>query len=833
MRFRGLKFLGEATNNAMEVKTFQTEWGGKTLTVEVGRLAPQASGAVTVRYGDTVVLATAVLSEKVRTGIDFFPLSFEYEEKMYASGKIKGSRFIKREGRPSDDAVMTGRMIDRAVRPLFPHDVRHEVQVVVECLSADLVNDTDIPAFVASSCALHVSDIPWNGPIGGIRVGRVGGEWVVNPTFEARAKGDLEVIVAGTPERVIMIEANAKEVPEDDMYEAIQFGQKHLGAIVKLIEEVRAAVGKPKRDALELTGFTPEEREKRDTAISAAKAFIKENFPAILASGPKKTKAERVTAMKGLELETMAALKAQGIEEAALEAAKNAFYGLYEHEVSMAILDRGVRLDGRAMDETRSLQSEVGLLPRTHGSGLFARGETHVLSVCTLGAPSDYQIIDTMDEDGKRRYFHHYNFPPYCVGETGRIGMTGRREIGHGGLAERALLPVLPDKEVFPYAIRTVSEVMSSNGSSSQASICGCTLALMDAGVPIKAPVAGVAMGLASDEGGRWQVLTDLQAIEDGEGGMDFKVGGTRTGITTIQLDTKTNGLTPEMVKKTLEMARTGRMHILDHMATVLAAPRPELSPNAPRIETIKINPERIRDVIGPGGKVINEIIDKTGAEVDVENDGTVTVCSVNLAGLQKAVQWIKSLTREVEVGEMFREGKVVRLMDFGAFVELVPGRDGLVHISELAPWRVNKVTDMVNIGDIIPVKVIEIDDLGRVNLSLKAAKKELGEEQVPPPGMSSQGGSGDRGGFGGGRGNDRGGSHGGDRGGFRRDGDRPRSFGNGASPDGAPRRDDAPRPVTEGKPMDLGGDTPTPPPSQPKPTAGEEILPPLDDLNL
>jgi polyribonucleotide nucleotidyltransferase len=780
----------------MEAKRFQTEWGGKTLTIESGKLAPQANGAVTVRYGDTLVLAAVTMGAKARANIDFFPLSFEYEEKMYASGKIKSSRFMKREGRPTDEAVMTGRMIDRALRPLFPHDVRHEVQIVVECLSADMENDTDIMSFVAAACALHVSDVPWDGPIAGIRVGRVDGKMIVNPTFEQRLKGDLDVILGGSPERVIMLEANSKEVSEADMHEAIRFGQKNLGVVIKLIEEVRAAIGKPKRDPLTLTGFTPEDWAKRTATLDLAKAFVKTNFPAVLAV-PQKSKAERTAVMDKMKKELLESLKGQGTEEDMLTVADQAFYGLFEHEVSQAILDKQVRLDGRKMDETRPLDSEIGLLPRTHGSALFARGETHILSIVTLGSPGDVMLIDHMEASGKKRYIHHYNFPPYSVGETGRIGFTGRREIGHGGLAERALEPVLPAQEDFPYMMRVVSETMSSNGSSSQASICACSLALMDAGVPIKKAVAGVAMGLASDEAGRWQVLTDLQAVEDGEGGMDFKVGGTRDGINTIQLDTKTKGLTDEMVGKTLAMARDGRMHILDHMDKIIAAPRPELSKYAPRIETIKINPERIRDVIGPGGKVINDIIDKTGCEVNVENDGTVTVCSANLAGLQKAVQWIKSLTREVEAGEMFEEGKVVRIMDFGAFVEVVPGRDGMVHVSELAPWRVNKVTDVVNLGDIIPVKVIEIDDLGRINLSYKAAMAQLGREQKMPEGAMSRGGDdrGDRGGRGGGR----------------------------------------PVQVIKVLPRTAPPAAPSVPtePVAPKPPAGSDLLPPLDDLSF
>jgi polyribonucleotide nucleotidyltransferase len=795
----------------MEIKQFRTQWGGKELVLEVGRMAAQANAAVTARYGDTMVMAAVTMSAKAREGIDFFPLQVEYEEKLYASGKIKSSRFMKREGRPTDDAVMTGRMIDRALRPLFPQTVRHEVQVILECLSADLVNPSDMVAFAAAACALHISDVPWDGPIAGIRVGRVAGEWLVNPTFQQMSEGDVDAIVAGTDGKAIMLEVNAKEVPEAEIYDAIMFGQRHLAPVMKLIEEVRAAIGKEKADAEKLTGLDDETKARRAAVVAQAEAYVKGAYKELVAAGPLRTKPELNGAMKAMRTKMVERLKANGVADDDIVFAEQVFYVTFEHEVSMDILDNGHRIDGRASTETRPLRSEIDLLPRAHGSALFSRGETQVLSVTTLGGPGDVQLVDTMEEDSKRRYFHHYNFPPYSVGETGRIGATGRREIGHGGLAERALKPVLPEREAFPYTIRMVSEVMESNGSSSQASICGCTLALMDAGVPIKAPVAGVAMGLASDAAGRWQVITDLQAIEDGHGGMDFKVGGTRKGITTIQLDTKTDGLTPEMTKQTLAMARDGRMSILDHMASIIAEPRPELKPHAPRIETFKISVDRIRDVIGPGGKMINEIINTTGAEVDVEDDGTVTVTSANLEGLKKAVQWIKSLTREVGVGELFEEGKVVRIMDFGAFVEVAPGRDGLVHISELAPWRVGKVTDMVNIGDVIPVKVIEIDELGRINLSHKAAMKDLGREQTPPPSMG-QGDRGDRGG-------DQGGRFGGDRGPRRdnRGGDR--------GHDRGPRHQ-GPR-GGDGHQSGRG-----PAPTAPRP-ADDGLLPPLDNLIL
>jgi polyribonucleotide nucleotidyltransferase len=747
----------------MGVRKFEAQWGGKTLSVETGKLAHQANGSCTLRYGDTVLLATATMAKEARENIDFFPLSVDYEEKFYAAGKIKSSRFVKREGRPSDEAVMTGRMIDRALRPLFPQACRHEVQVVVECLCIDMENDSDILGLVAGSCALAVSDIPWEGPIGGIRVGRVGGEMVINPTFEAQAKSDLDVIVAGTPDRVIMLEANGKEIPEAEMLEAILFGQKHLKEPIDLITQVREAVGKPKQDPATLTGADPDEtadqRKELADLIAEAKSFVESKLDTYLFTGPKVAKLERYAALDKLAHELEDMLKSKQVDEERRAKVLAAFDGIIDAAVSRAIIEKEKRCDGRSLTDIRPLSAEVALLPRTHGTGLFMRGETQVLSVVTLGGPGDAQILDGMDQPNlKKRYIHHYNFPPFATAETGRLGGSGRREIGHGGLAERALIPVLPEKESFPYTIRVVSEVLGSNGSSSQASICGSTLSLMDAGVPLKNPVAGIAMGLATDDKGNWKVLTDLIDLEDGNGGMDFKIGGSRAGITTIQLDTKTKGLSREIVEKTLVQGRDARLKILDVLEGAIAAPRAELSPYAPRIVTVKIDPEKIRDVIGPGGKMINAIIDETGATIDVENDGTVTVCSANKAGLDRAVQWIRDLTRQVEPGELFKTGKVTRIMDFGAFVEVLPGQEGLVHISELAPWRVNRVTDMVNINDIIPVKVVNIDELGRINLSHKAAKKDLGEEQVMPAGykpMEPRGfggrpGGGGRGGFGG-----------------------------------------------------------------------------------
>jgi len=739
----------------MAIQRFQTDWGGRPLVIETGKFAHQANASCTVQYGSTTVLATVVLEKEAREGGDFFPLQVEYEEKLYAGGRIKSSRFMKREGRPSDDAIMTGRMIDRSLRPLFPDYVRHDVQVVIECLCADQENDTDMPGLVAASCAIAMSEIPWDGPIGGIRVGRVNGEWVINPTFEARTKSDLDVIVAGTLEKTVMIEAASNEVLEGEMLSAILFGQKHLKEAIDLINQVVAAVGKKKLDPMTLAGhndMTEEEKKEKEAVIALTKEFLSTRLEAAIFSGPLVTKTGRQEAMDKLKAELSAHLKSQNIAKEKLHFGLDEFYGIVEAAVTDAILKQDRRVDGRKLTDIRTLTSEVAVIPRVHGSGLFSRGETQVLSIVTLGGPGDQQIQENMEGEYKKRYMHHYNFPPYSVGETGRIGNPGRREIGHGGLAERALIPVLPPKETFPYTIRVVSEVLGSNGSSSQGSICGSTLALMDAGVPIKRPVAGVAMGLASNESkGEYKILTDLQDLEDGTGGMDFKVGGTRVGITTIQLDTKTHGLTPKLIEDTLNQAKTGRMEILDVIEKAIPAPRSDMSPFAPRIVTVKINPEKIRDVIGPGGKMINKIVEETGATIDIEQDGTVTVCSANKASLDKAVEWVKSITREVVAGELYR-GKVVRIMDFGAFVEILPGQDGLVHISELAPWRVGKVTDIVNIGDEIPVVVTEIDELGRVNLSMKKAKQQLGETQTPPAGYDpNAGGNGGRGGFGGG----------------------------------------------------------------------------------
>lgn len=729
----------------MSVERFETNWGGKNLIIETGKLANQANGSCTVQYGDTLVLATAVMSVKARE-VDFLPLSVEYEERLYAAGKIKSSRFIKREGRPTDEAILTGRLIDRVLRPLFSQGIRNDIQVILTVFSVDGENDSDIPALIAASCALTISDIPWDGPIAGVRVGfipsdgattDVGGEWVVNPTFEARLKSKMDLVVAGTPEKVLMLEAGADEVTEDLAAQGIEFGQKHLRKVITLIEEMRAKIGKNKKIAA-ISSATEEDAALKDEsarAKSEVQKFLDKNR-SIIFGEPHLSKVERREAKDKLYALTDANLKEAGFSKEARKVGMNEVGDGIERLVTEAILKEDKRVDGRSLTDIRPLQVSVAVPPRTHGSALFSRGDTQVLATITLGAPGLEQTLDGMDVSGKRRFFLHYNFPPYSVGETGRMFGPGRREVGHGALAERALLPMIPtDKETFPYTLRVVTEVLGSNGSSSMASTCASSLALMDAGVPIKKAVAGIAMGLASNEAGEYKILTDLQDLEDGKGGMDFKVAGTRDGITAIQLDTKTKGLTKEMVDETLDRALTARIHILDEMEKIIAAPRPELSPYAPRVITIKINPDKIRDVIGPGGKVINEIIEKTGVEIDIEQSGLVFITSVSAESAQKAVDWVKNLTHEVTAGEVF-EGKVTRILDFGAFVEILPKQEGMVHISELAPFRVRAVTDILKVGDIIPVKVINIDDMGRINLSLKQAPGYSAEKYggTPPP---------------------------------------------------------------------------------------------------
>ncbi len=707
-------------------QTFQKEWGGKALTIEVGKFAHQAGGSCTVQYGDTVVLATATMSSETRENMGFFPLMVEYEEKLYAAGRIKGSRFIKKEGRPTDEAILTARFIDRAIRPLFDDRMRNEVQVIVTALSFDGENDPDILGLIGASCALHISDIPWNGPIGCIRVGQIGGEWVMNPSYEARTKSLLDLAIAGTREKVIMVEAGANEAPEDTVLDAFAFGQKQIDVPIKLMEEVRAAVGKEKQPVI------PQKSEAQIRVEELVVPFIRQQVKELFFGTPQATKSERTTQKRILKDRTKAFLNEQKIDESEVHFGTDLVETVLEEEVSRAILEENKRVDGRGITQIRELVSEVAVLPRLHGSGHFMRGETQVLSVATLGAPGDEQTLDGMEYVGTKRYFHHYNFPPFSVGEVKPMRGPSRRDIGHGGLAEKALLPVMPDKETFPYTIRVVSEVFGSNGSSSMGSTCGSTLALMDAGVPIKAPVAGIAMGLATNAQGKWQVITDLQDLEDGKGGMDFKIAGTQTGITAIQMDTKTEGLTREIVEQTIRQARDARLQVLKSMTDVLATPRSELSPYAPRIISLRINPELIGNVIGPSGKTINEIISTTGVQaIDIEDDGLVMITSTDAAGAAKAQEMIEQLTREPKVGEIYK-GKVVRVMDFGVIVEFLPKKDGMVHISMIAPWRIDSVTDIVKMGDEVMVKIMEIGGDGRISLSMKDAPGNTYPERPP-----------------------------------------------------------------------------------------------------
>ena len=706
-------------------KKFTTNLAGREFSVEVGKLARQTNASCLVRYGDTLVLATAVMAKEIREGIDFFPLQVEVREKMYAAGKIKGSRFVKTDGRPTDTATLSARMIDRGIRPLFNQDLRQEVQVVVTALSYDNENSFEVVAITAAAIALHLSDIPWQGPLAGISVGRLAGEWIFNPTIKQLEQSDLNLIFSAAGGKVLMVDADAKEATEAEVLAAFSFGLEQAQSLIKFIEDIRSEVGLAKQDTQKLLEASQPSGEvslaQKEAVFTAAKKFFAPQLDKYLFNQPRGTKRERKEIAKELLEMFMAELAKQGQHQEITDYVKGKFESYLEAEVSRAILERELRIDGRQLTDVRPLASEVGLLPRTHGSALFSRGETQVLSVVTLGAPGDVQILDEMTEDDtKKRYMHFYNCPPYSFGETGAFKSAGRREIGHGALAEKALLPVLPTKEEFPYTIVVVSEVMGSNGSSSMASTCGSTLSLMDAGVPIKKPVAGIAMGLAST-GDRYKILTDLQDFEDGEGGMDFKITGTIDGITAIQMDTKTSGLSLEVCQQTLAQAKVARVKILEHLSATLAAPRADLSPYAPRIVNIMIDPEKIGEVIGPGGKIINEIIDACDVQIDIEDDGLVSVTGTDSACVARAIEWVQNIVKEVQVGEVYT-GKVTRLIDFGAFVEILPGKEGLVHISEFSLERVDKITDVAKVGQQLTVKVIEIDSQNRINLSVKQA---------------------------------------------------------------------------------------------------------------
>ena len=693
---------------SQEKKVFKTEWAGRSLTIETGQLAKQANGAVLVRYGDTVVLSTAVASKEPRDG-DFFPLTVNYEEKMYAAGKIPGG-FKKREGRPGDEATLTARLIDRPIRPLFPKGYRHDVQIMNTVLSADPDCSPEMAAMIGSSMALSVSDIPFQGPIAGVNVGYIDGTYVINPTLEQKEVSRLDLEVAGHKDAVNMVEAGASEITEQEMLEAIFFGHEEIKRLVAFQEEVVEHIQPVKKE------FIPVERDEE--LVQRVKSLTEEKgLKETVLTFDKQQRDENLDALKA-EIATEFVDEADPENELLIDEVYAILNDLVKEEVRRLIADEKIRPDGRKPDEIRPLESEVGLLPRAHGSGLFTRGQTQALSVLTLGALGDYQLIDGLGPEIEKRFMHHYNFPNFSVGETGPVRAPGRREIGHGALGERALRYIIPDTTEFPYTIRIVSEVLESNGSSSQASICGSTLALMDAGVPIKAPVAGIAMGLVTREDS-YTILTDIQGMEDALGDMDFKVAGTKEGITAIQMDIKIDGLTREVIEEALEQARQGRLAIMDHILQTIDQPRSELSAYAPKVEIMHIKPEKIRDVIGPGGKKINEIIDETGVKLDIEQDGTIFIGAVDQEMINRAREIINEITREAEVGQVYH-AKVKRIEKYGAFVELFPGKDALLHISQISKDRINKVEDVLKIGDTIEVKITEIDKQGRVNASHK-----------------------------------------------------------------------------------------------------------------
>ena len=687
----------------MNYKAYSMEFAGRTLTLEFGKYAQQAGGSAIVRYGDTVVMVNATASENAREGVDFFPLTVDFEEKQYAVGKIPGG-FIKREGRPTEKATLTCRLIDRPLRPLFPKGLRNDVQVVAQTLSVDPNNPPEFPAMIGSSIALAISDIPWAGPPAAVVVGRINGEFVLNPNEEEEARSDMHVTVAGTKDAIMMVEAGANEVSEDAMMDAILYAHESIKELVAFQEKIVAEIGKPKKDyPLVTTG---------EDVKAAVREYAYDKCVYTYETTVRKERQAREAEVKA-DVMNHFAEQFEGREGEVADA----LYYLNKEVMRRNILDKGIRADGRPEEEVRPIWCEVGILPRTHGSAVFTRGETQALTVTTLGSVSEAQQLDGLSNEESKRYIHQYNMPSYATGEAGRLRSPNRREIGHGALAERALVPVIPSEEEFPYALRLVSEIMSSNGSSSMASVCGSTLSLMDAGVPIHAPVAGVAMGLIQDtESDKIAVLTDIQGLEDFLGDMDFKVAGTMNGITAIQMDIKIKGINREILSRALSQALKGRLHILGIMLEALGQPREQLSKFAPKIIQFTINPEKIREVIGPGGKMINKIIAETGVKIDIEDDGRVFISTPDQAAADKAKSIIMGIAKDIEVGEVYM-GKVVRIMNFGAFLELLPGKDGMLHISKLANKRVEKVEDVCKIGDEIEVKVCEIDSQGRVNL--------------------------------------------------------------------------------------------------------------------
>ena len=696
-----------------DYRTFKTAIGGKLLELEIGKVCEMANGQVMVRYGDTVVNVTAVASKEPRPDIDFFPLSCDYEEKMYAAGKIPGG-FIKREGRPSEKAILNSRLMDRPLRPLFPKGFFNDVQVVATVMCVDNDAPSEIAAMIGSSVALAISDIPWDGPTGSVLIGMVDGQFVVNPSLAQREQSSMHLVVSGTKEAIMMVEAGANEVPEETILDAIMFAHEEIKKIVEFIEEIVKEVGKPKME-IELYKV-PEDIE------AAVREYAEDKMRAAIQTYDKMERLDNMDAVAAEPKEHFAEIYPDNGKDIG-----NVLYAITKEQVRSLILDDEIRPDNRKRTEIRPIWCDTGLLPRTHGSGLFKRGQTQVMSIATLGPLSEAQTIDGITEQTEKRYMHHYNFPPYSVGEARPMRSPGRREIGHGALAERALIPVLPGEEEFPYAIRVVSEVLSSNGSTSQASVCGSCLALMDAGVPIKAPVAGIAMGLIErveeDGSSKMAILSDIQGMEDFLGDMDFKVAGTAKGVTAIQMDIKVHGLSKEVLQNALKQAYEGRMHIMKEMLDELPEPRKELSPYAPRIISMQIEPDQIRTVIGPGGKTINRIIADTGVKIDIDDTGLVYIAAPDMESAKAGIREIELLLKEPEPGEIY-EGKVTRVMPFGAFIEILPGKEGLLHISKMAKERVEKVEDVMNVGDVVKVKVTEIDSQNRINLSRKELLK-------------------------------------------------------------------------------------------------------------
>lgn len=713
------------------INKFEMEVGGRVLEIEHGRVANQAGGAVTVRYGDTMVLATATASKSPRPGADFLPLTVDVAEKAYANGKLPGG-FFKREGRPATEAILAARVIDRPIRPLFSKTLHNDIQIIITVLSSDGVNPYSALGIVGASCALAISDIPFHDPIGSCVIGLVDGELVVNPTYQELQTSDLELMVAGTGDATMMVESGANFVSEDVLLDALELAQEVNGAIVEQIEEIRAKVGKEKWEA-------PEVSEEQKAAEQATREFVGEEFIAALKEpGDKATRQARISSVMDGAVDKLG-------EDHDPTYVRGALYALETEAVRSTILEDGIRPDGRKMDEIRPLHSEVGYLPRVHGSGIFTRGETQIMGVLTLASAGERQRLDNYGIETDKHFMHHYNFPPYSTGEAGRFGFTGRREVGHGALAERALQPVVPSQEEFPYTIRLVSEALSSNGSTSMASVCAGSLAMMDGGIPIKAPVAGIAMGLITGEGGKYAVLTDIQGAEDHSGDMDFKVAGTRDGVTALQMDIKVKGITFEIMQQALEQAKVARLEILDHMGNTIANSRDDLSQFAPRMLSLKVPTDKIGAIIGPGGSVIRGMIDEFGVTIDVQDDGTVVIGSPDQEAAEKAENAIQALTKEVEVGDKYT-GRVVRIMPFGAFVQILPGKDGMVHISELAEHRVPDVESVVSIGDQLEVMVINIDNQGRIDLSHRAILEEANGDGDGPSLPERRQRSGDRG---------------------------------------------------------------------------------------